>query len=177
MCDAFSFPEHEASSAHFCLCPWLPWAAHPNIGSLHPAFLGRQHQNKRWGCRERGRGAKPEGRTPAALGRMGEGRTSVWKEGLRALPLPQSTLTGSTWSLSSPQVAFILPGMFVLLLGGCRFESCPWLCTSQKVSPSYLVVLNEGWSRSTPGAPGNAPGPFRWSKGPIDAIAFHWRDP
>lgn len=117
MCDAFSFLEHEASSAHSCLCPRLPWAVQPDIGSLYSTFLGRQHQNKRRGCRERGQGAKPEGRTPAALGRKGEGRTSVWKEGLSALRLPQSTLAGSAWSLSSPQVAFIFPGMFVLLLG------------------------------------------------------------
>lgn len=134
MCDAFSFLEHEASSAHSCLCPRLPWAVQPDIGSLYSTFLGRQHQNKRRGCRERGQGAKPEGRTPAALGRKGEGRTSVWKEGLSALRLPQSTLAGSAWSLSSPQVAFIFPGMFVLLLGGCRCESWP-CCVPARKSP------------------------------------------
>lgn len=49
---------------------------------------------------------------PATLGRMGEGRSSIWKEGLRPLLHPQSTLTGST----SGDV--YIPGLLVLFLGG-----------------------------------------------------------
>lgn len=49
---------------------------------------------------------------PATLGGMGERRSSIWKEGLRPLLHPQSTLTGST----SGDV--YIPGLLVLFLGG-----------------------------------------------------------
>lgn len=42
---------------------------------------------------------------------------------------------------------------------------CPaLLCTSQKAFPSYLVVLDEGWSQLTPGVFGKVPGPLQWSQ-------------
>lgn len=55
MCDAFSFLEHEASSAHSCLCPRLPWAVQPDIGSLYSTFLGRHIKTRDEGV---GRGDK-----------------------------------------------------------------------------------------------------------------------